>query len=415
MNSFTNHEDNDQNNVILPHIDICLCDHTIVSVLDDTLRNGFVDLFIDDENMGDFVADIMNNNRLKQLSLHPHQYLYTAGDFVHARSNFEMVFEGISNNHSIEKYHLYGLHNPAIHVIQAMTPMITNKHNYLQEITLSECHVTVNELQLFASSIARREIPLKELVLDGNMVLDDDDGIIKPLVSAFKDNEGSFPKKFVANLCGRISSNVIEEDEVKSIAHLLQVEKCTMEELVITGKNPFSIPTQIDDEIAIMFANALVHNKTLYKLDVGNFDATTAVKDAFIDMVCNISTINSTYNSNHTLKEVVSNPKTHWLASAHKDNRSEMWDYFNMNKNSDKKSVARKKILLHHFSGQFDMKDFEAMSPHELFGSILFLDKWGRTYRSFDVAYHSILFLLVKNIQFISKSEKGRDHKRRRV
>ena len=359
MNSFTNHEDNDQNNVILPHIDICLCDHSIVSVVDGTLRNGRVDLFIDDENMGDFVTDIMNNNRLKQLSLHPPSR-HTAFDIVHARTNFEMVFEGISNNQSIEKYHLYGLRNPAIDVIQAMTPMFTNNHNYLQEITLSGCHVTVNEIQLFASSLARRETPLKELVLDGNMVLDDDDRIIKPLLSAFKDNEGSFPKKFVANLCGRNFPDVIEEDEVKSIAHLLQGEKCTLEELVITGKNPFSIPTRIDDEIAIMFANALVGNETLYKLDVGNFDATTAVKDAFIEMICNISSINTTYNSNHTLKEVVSNPKTHWLASVHKDNRSEMWDYFNMNKNSDKKSVARKKILLHHFSGQFDMKDFEA-------------------------------------------------------
>jgi hypothetical protein len=58
---------------------------------------------------------------------------------------------------------------------------------------------------------------------------------------------------------------------------------------------------------------------------------------------------------------------------------------------------------MHHFSGQFrhgqSMKYFEEMVPELLMRSLIFLYKWGRTYTSFDVAYHSILFHLIKTDQ----------------
>jgi hypothetical protein len=65
------------------------------------------------------------------------------------------------------------------------------------------------------------------------------------------------------------------------------------------------------------------------------------------------------------------------------EHHSRMMQYFEMNRNADKKFVARQKVLMHHFSGQFSMKDFEdMMAPDLLIHSLIFLDRWGRTYTS---------------------------------
>ena len=184
-----------------------------------------------------------------------------------------------------------------------------------------------------------------------------------------------------------------------------------MEELTIKTIVPIPIP--LNEEIAIFFANALVGNKTLRKLDIGDFNATKDVSKAFVQTLCNTSSIHATYTSNHTL---VMLEHIH-VVRGQEDNHSAMRQYFDMNINSDKKSVARQKVLMHHFSGQFSMKDFKAMSPYLLLGTINFLDKWGRTSTSFDVAYHSILFCLIKSdpLILLPESDEGSDKKRRRV
>jgi hypothetical protein len=95
-----------------------------------------------------------------------------------------------------------------------------------------------------------------------------------------------------------------------------------------------------------------------------------------------------------------------------------------MNSNADKKSVARHKVLMHHFSdfsGHFSMMEFKGMEPELLMRSLIFLDKWGAENNdgaSYDVARHSILFHLVRInpvISVLHENDKGGDHKRRRV
>jgi hypothetical protein len=63
------------------------------------------------------------------------------------------------------------------------------------------------------------------------------------------------------------------------------------------------------------------------------------------------------------------------------------------------------------------MKDFEEMKSELLMRSLIFLDKWGRTYTSFDVAYHSILFRLLKTdpLMLFHENDDGKVHKRKRV
>ena len=63
------------------------------------------------------------------------------------------------------------------------------------------------------------------------------------------------------------------------------------------------------------------------------------------------------------------------------------------------------------------MKYFEEMEPELLMRSLIFLYKWDRTYTSYDVAFHSILFHLLKTdpLMLFHENDDGKVHKRKRV
>ena len=285
--------------------------------------------------------------------------------------------------------------------MQFLTPFLVQSTDVLQEITLSKCQLSHENMQLFATSLISRGIPLDKLTLENV-----EDGV-NELALTFHDNPGLFPKKFYATLLNRI----IGLDECTSMAHLLQDSRCTMEELSIMPSNKSYF--RIRDDRPIVFANALTGNETLYKLDLGYFFPRFML-EAFFQIICNSSTINSTYTSNHTLCE---------LEDYHSAGPGcvQLSQYLHMNSDDDKKAVARHKVLRHHFSGQFSMNEFEKMKPELLMLSLIFLDKWGAEYNygaRHYVARHSILFHLVRInpvISVLHENDKGGDHKRRRV
>jgi hypothetical protein len=91
---------------------------------------------------------------------------------------------------------------------------------------------------------------------------------------------------------------------------------------------------------AAILGNALATNKTLKKLTIGyRYDdiGWRSFSDCFVpNIICDVTSIESTYSSNHTLC-YVSN-----VASP----------YLTMNENGNKASVSRQKILKHHFTGR---------------------------------------------------------------
>jgi hypothetical protein len=285
---------------------------------------------------------------------------------VRVRVGFQSLCDKINKNLYIESIHFSELHSSHMKFCRLLSPLFVR--NSLQEIGLRDCGLSEGEEHLLATALKNRETPLNLLSYQTNSIIN--------LARAFHDKPGLFPKKFRALITS--DDRYSNPEECESIAHILRASQCSMEELSFKKIVPIHRVANTFFT-AIFFAKALAGNKTLYELDIGPFCALYAAADAFVETVCNTSTIHATYTSNHTLARV---PNI-LIMRTQEEHHSQMMQYFEMNRNGDKKFVACQKVLMHHFSGQFSMKDFEdMMAPDLLIHSLIFLDRWGRTYTS---------------------------------
>ena len=110
------------------------------------------------------------------------------------------------------------------------------------------------------------------------------------------------------------------------------------------------LQNNIDDEAATMFAGALANNHTLQKLDLDNNPSITAVGwESLSKTLCDTSSVNATFLSNHTLYYVSPN--------AAGNNFEGIRRLLTLNgRRDDKKEVAAIKILQNH--NDFDMLPF---------------------------------------------------------
>ena len=115
----------------------------------------------------------------------------------------------------------------------------------------------------------------------------------------------------------------------------------------------------------IGFANALVSNTSLKTLEYG-LNLGTSISSRGIDtignLLCDKSSIDSIYRSNHTLQ------KLGW-SDIHL--HTDLTSFFKLNQNDNKAEVARQKILQYHFSnGDNNIQDLVDMSlnviPHAI-------------------------------------------------
>jgi hypothetical protein len=91
-------------------------------------------------------------------------------------------------------------------------------------------------------------------------------------------------------------------------------------------------------EVAIMFANALVNNCTLKTLQIDTADIISDGWATFSKLLCDTSSINNTFLSNHTLEGQYCREQA----------PKEMTFSLDLNAFPDKKAVAINKILKHH-------------------------------------------------------------------
>ena len=150
----------------------------------------------------------------------------------------------------------------------------------------------------------------------------------------------------------------------RAFAALLQSPDCVLEILNL-GHD------QVNDEVVIMLTNALANNHTLKTLCLTTAQSnerywsvtrtmTSAGWDALLNLVCNVSSIEDTYQSNHTL----------YISIGHHSLPGNIDSYFRLNKGNEPKDAARKKILKAHFTEKIDMQRFIDMDlgvlPHFL-------------------------------------------------
>ena len=107
----------------------------------------------------------------------------------------------------------------------------------------------------------------------------------------------------------------------------------------------------ITDDMAAVIVWSLKRNNCLKLLSVQEDFVTIKVWSVLAHILCDRSTIDTCYSSNHTLTKLRVSSHYHWFGR----DSNILWSslpYLKINKLADKAVVARKKIMLRHFSGE---------------------------------------------------------------
>ena len=219
---------------------------------------------------------------------------------------------------------------------EALVDIITSlsMHPQLQKIEMVDNTLSVNGCKAVATLLRNSVTQLQHLDLADNEI--NDEGI-EALVPALKN----------CNHLGtlRLSRNrSITTKGWKQLATILEVPNSNLKTVFILGNN-------IDDEALAVFAKALVGNQLLKTLSLGSGVGGTPIliegeaRRAFSKLVCDTSSINSTFQSNHTFNYL-----------GYISHTNPLHPLLELNENEDMKEVAMIKILQHH--NDFDMTPF---------------------------------------------------------
>ena len=148
---------------------------------------------------------------------------------------------------------------------------------------------------------------------------------------------------------------------------------------------------QINDDVMVSFANLLVHNNKLKDMFLDDdFDGVTVIGwNALSNVVCNKTSIDSTFNSNHTVQRIFMQES---LQEYHLP--SDLSNLLRINRRNTKFEAARRKILQVHFGGDFSMQPFIDMNLESLPHAIVWMarDEYGS----------SLLYKFVQNTTFFA-------------
>ncbi len=221
-----------------------------------------------DEDWEQLGQDITNNNHLERLTL-----WYGALD----DHKMSPLFRGLTRSNSIEDLRLdeNGLSASGV---RSMMPFLRNANS------LTHLHLNNNNIQSEGFNMllrAFRDSPLETLYFNkcGIESIDIDSNDIPPSLRVL-----------------RLSSNSISTDGCRELSKLLQGADPTLKELYLDNNN-------IDDEGVAILVDALQSNTSLNVLYLKNNEGISVegVK-LFLRLVNDISSINATLQSNHTLK-----------------------------------------------------------------------------------------------------------------
>jgi len=157
-----------------------------------------------------------------------------------------------------------------------------------------------------------------------------------------------------------LSNSALRGEAAISIASIL-IDNKSLKELTLGGN------WELQDEVLIELSNALANNKSLTMLYLGGIHITTErrIKEdesagvkALSRILCNCSTIDATFRSNHTLQIVSIHVVNDHYRSAVLP--TPLADMLQLNTNDNKFEVSRQKILRCHFDG-YETQEFVNM------------------------------------------------------
>ena len=202
-------------------------------------------------------------------------------------------------------------------------------HPQLTELRLSNVHMGRNECMALATLLRRTTTKLEDLLISSNDI--DDEGV-EVLVHTL----ASHNKIKGLNLS---SNQTITITGWAAVATLLESPGCNLEKLDVSFNN-------FGDEGALLFAKALANNSILKSLDLRACRFShRGFAAPFSKLLCDTSSVNNTYLSNHTLTNVGNDNGVF----------GNVLDSLGINRSRlNKGQVAMSKILQHH--SHFDLE-----------------------------------------------------------
>jgi len=250
----------------------------------------------------------------------------------------ESFYDGIRRNTTINDLNLSSIDQNKFDMASKVLKVFAEK-NILTKLLINTMPLYNSAEQIIAESL-RRCTNLREILYLHSRITDDQ---LLPMVEAIRGHH------LIEELC--LFNNNIGNAGCEAVASLRNVTKVNLNDNNIG----------IDGIIAI--ANSLPENKNLRDLIIytGNPFDLRNVEDDFCRALCNASSINDIYSSNHTLEIIHVRDKGAKLRSLLEMNKS----------TTNKRHVAIKKILLHyphdfHMEPLFDLSLEEDDSERDL-------------------------------------------------
>ena len=348
---------------------------------DDDDQEGVNDYFPEGaEDMGWLGYFVGRNDHLKELYL---RFFDTMSIDV-----IKPFFSGVANNKSICKLNFFGMDLLGGKIFTMLGPFFKNTDN-LEEIYIEDCNfgVGVKGSRVFALALSSFSCTsLRELTIMTTNI--PDEGLVDIITSLsmhtnlhYLDLDGN---QLQTNGCKALATllkcsvtkletidlrnNELDDESIhalvpglKSCSHLKKIY--LMNNLSVTSRGWQNLATilespnsnletlsleenNIDDQAVASFVGCLVNNSKLHTLDFQGSNAfiTDEGWKAFSKLLCNTSSVNSTYLSNHILRY---GPFVNVLS---------LRPLLYLNGREDKKEVAMIKILQHH--NEIDMMPF---------------------------------------------------------
>ena len=324
--------------------------------------------------LGDALAS--SNAKLKILNLGDNKSITAAG--------WSAFFQHMSNtNNLLEDIDLHDNNIDDEALVALTAALSTNLKLKILNLGYNRS-ISSEGWQTFFTTLQNFDLSfLEQLILPCNNIRDT---VMPSLISALTNARSLFR----LNLGG---NDTITPVGWTALSNILQRPESSLADLSLAVYNP----TNINDEVAIGFANALINNKSLKTLNFGGYSnnsntVTARGWAALANVLCNKSSLESIYNSNHTVMKVVRGNINHDLES-----------HLRMNENDNKHEVARQKILKYHFAdGEENVEEFVEMELAIIPYAIAWMGR--------DSTGHSLLYNVVRSLPtlFDSNAKKAK-------
>ena len=324
--------------------------------------------------LGFFVG---KNDHLQELILKP--FTPTSAS-VRERDVIVPFLRGVKNNKSIQEIGFYRVDMLEGELFTMLGSFFKNNHNLIK-ITIKNCVWGDEGRRLFALAIGNcTHRSLQKIELENNSIAEEEMVDIITALSMHPnldklDLDGNHLRKngcvalATLLLCSAtelqnlyLSNNDIGDEGIEALvpalttcSHLKQLHLCDSPLITTRGWQRFATILEasnsnleelyiyrnnVDDDAVASFASALTNNNMLYKLDLDDNLSITAVGwQALSNPLCNTSSVNATFLSNHTLWYVGANENT---------NDVNFIRLLKLNQRTNKKKVAMIKILQTH-------------------------------------------------------------------